>query len=105
MDVATVESLLLREEEPWDDERTRGMTTMSTQGSPSAPCTPEAVTVDSDEGERVFDRVARRKLGISGHEFLRRWDAGEYRGTQENVRAQEVAMLMPLARPVLADAR
>lgn len=82
----------------------RGIT-MSTQGSHSAPDAPEALSADSQEGAQLFDRVARRKLGISGLEFLRRWDAGEYAGEEENVRAQEVAMLMPFARPVLVDAR
>ena len=32
---------------------------------------------DQEAGE-VFDGIARRELGISGAEFLRRWDAGEY---------------------------
>ena len=27
----------------------------------------------------LFEREAQRMLGISGEEFLRRWDAGEYR--------------------------
>jgi hypothetical protein len=31
------------------------------------------------EGREYFDREARKTLGISGDEFLRRLDAGEYR--------------------------
>lgn len=34
--------------------------------------------VTPEEGMRMFDEEARRRLGISGEEFLRRWDAGEY---------------------------
>ncbi len=34
--------------------------------------------VTPEEGMRIFDEEARRLLGISGEEFLRRWDAGEY---------------------------
>ena len=34
--------------------------------------------VSIEEGRRIFDRRARMELGISGEEFLRRWDAGEY---------------------------
>ena len=31
-----------------------------------------------DEGRAFFDEQARKLLGISGEEFLRRWDAGEF---------------------------
>jgi hypothetical protein len=31
-----------------------------------------------EEGREQFDRAARRRMGISGDEFIRRWDAGEY---------------------------
>ena len=30
------------------------------------------------EARAIFDAQARKLLGISGEEFLRRWDAGEY---------------------------
>ena len=31
-----------------------------------------------EEGRELFDREARRLFGISGDDFLRRWDNGEY---------------------------
>lgn len=31
-----------------------------------------------EEFDAEFDAVARRRLGISGAEFRRRWDAGQY---------------------------
>jgi hypothetical protein len=31
-----------------------------------------------EEGRELFDREAQRLFGISGDEFLRRWDNGEY---------------------------
>ena len=31
-----------------------------------------------EEARELFDREARRLFGISGDEFLRRWDSGEY---------------------------
>lgn len=34
--------------------------------------------LDADEAREYFDRDARYLLGISGEEFLRRYDAGEY---------------------------
>ena len=39
------------------------------------------VQIDDDLGAwRVFDAVCRRELGLSGEEFLSRWDAGDYEG-------------------------
>ncbi|WP_159039133.1 hypothetical protein [Streptomyces sp. JHA19] len=66
---------------------------------------PDVVEVDYSEGAEILDRVARRKLGISGEEFVRRWDSGEYAGAEENVKAQEVADLLPFARPMQDNAR
>ena len=34
--------------------------------------------IDREGSRRASDREARARLGISGEEFLRRWDAGEY---------------------------
>jgi hypothetical protein len=34
--------------------------------------------LSDDEAREAFDKDARRLLGISGEEFLRRYDAGEY---------------------------
>ena len=54
-----------------------------------------------DEGRRLFDHQARQTLGISGDEFLRRWDAGEYRVTsdrEEGRKARSLALLLPFAR-------
>ena len=36
------------------------------------------------DAAEVFDGIARRELGISGQEFLDRWDAGEYRSTDRD---------------------
>jgi hypothetical protein len=48
----------------------------------------------------MLDRSARRELGISGEEFLARWDAGEYDGDGDGgyLRAGATAMLIPFAR-------
>jgi hypothetical protein len=55
----------------------------------------------SDEGRALFDREARRLLGIDGEEFLRRWNAGEYRDLPESPaarKAMRVAFLIPFVR-------
>ncbi|MGH3765216.1 MAG: hypothetical protein ACRDTX_08715 [Pseudonocardiaceae bacterium] len=36
--------------------------------------------LSQQEAEEAFDAIARRAMGISGAEFLRRWDAGHFEG-------------------------
>lgn len=49
------------------------------------------------EARAEFDRQARRRLHMSGEEFLRRWDAGEFPDT-EDFGVSWVASLIPLVR-------
>lgn len=53
--------------------------------------------VSRAEGRALLDRAARRDLGISGDEFLRRLDAGDYDG-DEDPAVTSVEMLVPFAR-------
>lgn len=57
----------------------------------------EVVEASREEGIEILDRAARQALGISGEEFLRRWDAGEYEESEDRAVAR-VAMLIPFAR-------
>ena len=50
--------------------------------------------LDDDEAREQFDREAQRLLGISGDEFLRRYDAGEYNGPLEGRMTSDVMMLL-----------
>jgi hypothetical protein len=53
--------------------------------------------LDDEESRELFDREAQRLLGISGDEFLRRYDAGEYNGPLEDRQIDKVrAMIMML---------
>lgn len=57
--------------------------------------------LSDDESHALFDAQAQAALGISGAEFLRRWDAGEYRDVADEPRASRVerlAALIPFAR-------
>jgi hypothetical protein len=61
--------------------------------------------VDDDEGRIIFDTHARKTLGISGEEFLRRYDAGEYQGLtdpDEYHKINRLVMMMPSVRRVPA---
>lgn len=56
-----------------------------------------------EESRWLFDQHARRLVGMSGEEFLRRWDAGEYQGRnldedQETRKISFLAMLIPFGR-------
>ena len=39
---------------------------------------PQVQEIYGEEARAEFDRQARRYLHMSGEEFLRRWDAGEF---------------------------
>lgn len=67
--------------------------------APYTPHTPIPQPVSEEEGLAMLDEQAHARLGISGEEFLRRWDAGEYaRAEQDRPAVAAVAMLIPLAR-------
>lgn len=51
-----------------------------------------------DEARAVFDETARYYMGISGEEFLRRWDAGEWQDDPDHYPIMAVAFLMPLVQ-------
>ena len=64
--------------------------------------TPERVDngirfLDDDEARQQFDRQAQRLMGISGDEFLRRYDAGEFDDLQDDRQQDAVMKLAMLA--------
>ena len=58
---------------------------------------PEVHELNAEEGRALFDKTARKLLGISGPEFLARSDRGDYDDEQENMAVTKVAMLIPFA--------
>lgn len=62
------------------------------------------IVTSDKEAMELFDMRARYELGISGEEFLRRWDNGQYReyrqlpDTPEGRRISRVAWLIPTLR-------
>ncbi|WP_030163439.1 hypothetical protein [Spirillospora albida] len=57
----------------------------------------EVDEVSRTEGADMLHNAARRRLNISGEEFLDRWDRGYYDDTDDPAVA-DVAMLIPFAR-------
>lgn len=53
------------------------------------------------EAQRFFDAEAMNTLGISGNEFLRRWEAGEWQPVPNDTEGRKIARLsmkIPFAR-------
>ncbi len=48
------------------------------------------------EGRRLFDHQARKTLGISGEEFLAKWDRGEFRRIENPTEARKVRRMASL---------
>ena len=56
---------------------------------------------DPEETRRAFDAETRRLVGMSGDEFIRRWDAGEFGALADDAEHPEVmrlALLIPFGR-------
>ncbi len=47
-----------------------------------------------EEGRQLLDARAQHYLGISGEEFLRRWEQGQYRG-EDRPEVLRVVMALP----------
>lgn len=62
---------------------------------------PPVIWVTPEEGRRIFDEAARKWIGISGDEFIQRWEAGEYAEIPDDLehrRYLELSLMIPLAR-------
>ena len=57
----------------------------------------EVIELTKAEGRALFDKACRGKLGISGAEFLRRLDAGDYLDSWDH-HVFELRMLEPFGR-------
>jgi hypothetical protein len=57
----------------------------------------EVVEATREEGVAMLNRAAQEELGISGEDFLGKWDSGEYQESDNPV-VTRVAMLIPFAR-------
>lgn len=56
---------------------------------------------DREETRRAFDAQARQLVGMSGQEFIRRWDAGEFAAIADDAEHPEImrlALLIPFGR-------
>lgn len=62
---------------------------------------PPVILVGPEEGKRMFDEAAREWTGMSGDEFIRRWEAGEFAEIPDDLahrRYVDLVLLIPFAR-------
>jgi hypothetical protein len=57
-----------------------------------------------EEYRALFDREARRRFGLSGSEFIARYDAGEIDVDDPRIHSDAIAleMMLPIVRETLA---
>jgi hypothetical protein len=77
-------------------------TARDTSGQPSIDGHDDGV-LSPEEGRRMFDRVARELLGMSGDEFLRKLDSGEIVVDDTDSNVLYLWGLIPFARAVPDD--
>ncbi|MEA2641431.1 MAG: hypothetical protein QOF51_2825 [Chloroflexota bacterium] len=63
---------------------------------------PEATyrIVSEEEGRAIFDAEARKLMNVSGEEWVRRYDAGEYDDDPRHEEIVELSLLLPFFRRV-----
>jgi hypothetical protein len=59
---------------------------------------PDVDVLSREDGMRILDEKSQRYLGISGEEFMRRWDDGYYAKDPDRPELIRLAMLLPLVR-------
>ena len=59
---------------------------------------PEPIDLTDEQASALFDREARRYLGMSAEAFLAAWDAGQFDADPDQSDVMYVAMLLPLVR-------
>ena len=54
--------------------------------------------VSPEEGWELLDRQARKRLGMSGEEFVRKWEADEFEDSDQSD-ILLIAFMIPLTKP------
>jgi hypothetical protein len=77
---------------------------MATERQHRTYALPDIRDVSADEAGEIFDRQARKYLGMTGEEFLRKWDAGEIHDPDQAHIVRQVLMIPLLGRPIVLPA-
>ena len=57
---------------------------------------PVVQVLSSAEGRALFDQEARAALGMSGEEFVKAWNAGQFDDNPDCAQVMRVVQLLPL---------
>ncbi len=60
--------------------------------------TNEHIDLTDEEAYALFDREARRYLGMSGQDFITAWESGKFDADPDQSDVMYVAMLLPLVQ-------
>ena len=60
------------------------------------PVTSGSVVLSDEEARAIFEEQARTTMGMSGDEFIRRWDAGEFDAIADDPDHREIMRLVML---------
>lgn len=72
------------------------------QAKPVRAVANDSSSFSADEASKLFDDTARRYMDMSGKDFLRAWDNGQFATPELKLRAMRVAVLIPLVRKTSA---
>ena len=56
------------------------------------------IDLTEEEAAALFDREARRRLGMSGAEFIAAWESGQFDDDPDQPAVMYLAMLLPLVQ-------
>jgi hypothetical protein len=56
------------------------------------------IDLTEEEAAALFDREARRRLGMSGPEFIAAWESGQFDDDPDQPAIMYMAMLLPLVQ-------
>jgi len=51
-----------------------------------------------EDGRKLLDKQARRYLNMSGSEFIKKWEDGEFRDDPDRPDVMRLVMLIPFAK-------
>lgn len=71
---------------------------MATQSTTPKPRNDRIHEMSVEEGEAMFDSLARSSMNMSGEEFIRAWESGEFDNQPETPEVIRLVLLIPFTR-------
>ncbi len=73
----------------------------------ASPTNGKVITITREQARKMFDRQARREFKMTGDEFIRRWEAGEFGDPDDPYRRElwDLVWQIPYARKRVPPSR